>query len=245
MKKGTCKLCKEIKFLCKKSHIFPKHTYKILKESGYSLYIDKETTKNGHGKKDYSGIFEANILCEDCEQVFNKYETYANGLIYESRINNINKEIIDSKIIITGSDYDYKKIKLYFLSILWRSSISSKDFFNQVKLTDNLEEELRSMLLECNPGEEYQFSIMLSLPNLTQGDGFDGQDVLVTQKPYKSEINNLDAYVFMITGQSIYFIIGESNLNTVKKDSLTIFLKSKEETLKQRKQRMQIIKNML
>src|SRR3972149_6927505 len=104
MKKGVCKLCKEIKFLCKKSHILPKHTYKILKENGYSLYIDRETIKKGHGKKDYSG----------------KFETYANNLIYLSRIKNTDKQIIDSKIIISGIGYDYKKIKLYFLSILWR-----------------------------------------------------------------------------------------------------------------------------
>ena len=245
MKKGVCKLCKEIKFLCKKSHILPKHTYKILKENGYSLYIDRETIKKEHGKKDYSGIFEANILCEDCEKIFNKFETYANNLIYLSRIKNTDKQIIDSKIIISGIGYDYKKIKLYFLSILWRSCISSKEFFNQVRLDDEDEEKIRKMLLDDSPGKEFEFPIILSLPDLIQGAGFDSQDVLMTQKPYKSEINNLDAYVFMITGQSIYFIIGESKLHTVRRDNLTIFLKNKEETLKQREQRKQMIKNML
>ena len=101
------------------------------------------------------------------------------------------------------------------------------------------------MFLRDGNEEEYEFPIILSLPNLIQGNGFDGQDILVTQKPYKSKINNLDAYVFMITGQNIYFIIGESNLNTVKKDNLTILLKNKEETLRQREKRCQIIGSIL
>lgn len=243
MTTGFCKLCKIEKQLCKKSHILPKHTYNILKKDGYSLRIDKNTINQATKQKDYSGIFEQNILCGDCEGIFNKYETYANNLIYRNKISSINIENVDNKIVISGDGYDYKKIKLYFLSILWRSSISSNSFFDQVKLANNVEEELRGMFLDDVHGVDYPIDIILALPNLIHDDGFNSQDVLITEKPYKKEINCLDAYVFLITGQSVYYIIGESSLNTIKKDSMTIFLKNKKETLKQREQRFQIIEN--
>ena len=247
MESGVCKLCKKEKLLCKKSHIIPKHAYKILKnDDNFCLKVDKKTIKKESKQKDFSGIFESYILCKGCECTLNEYEIYANDLIYRNKINNINTKKSESKIIISGAGYDYEKIKLYFLSILWRSSISSNKFFNGVALTSCTEENIRTILLTSNLGEDNKFSIIISLPYLMNTDSFNGRDVLITQKPYKSKINNFDAYIFLITGQSLYFIIGEGvNLNTVKKENLSIILKSKKDTIRQREKRLKVINNML
>ncbi len=234
MNKGICRLCKKEKYLCKKSHILPKHTYKILKEDFYSLYIDKNTIKNKSKQKDYSGKFESNILCENCEALLSESETYACNLIYRNKINEIKKEIIDNdKIIISGNGYDYEKIKLYFLSILWKSSIASDNFFENIKLNQAEEEEIRLTLLKKTTFQK-NISIFLTLPNLQDRNNFDAMDILITEAPYKISPKGIDVYKFFITGQSIYFIMGAKNFNYITKDKLTIFLLNQEQTQRQR-----------
>lgn len=244
MNKGVCKLCGIEKDLCKKSHILPKHSYKILKEGDYCLCINKDTINKESRQKDYSGLFEKDILCEDCESLFSNSETYAYELIYENKIKNVNREIKDNCIIVSGEGYDYKKIKLYFLSILWKSSISSKDFFKDVKLSDEDEKNIRHILLSKEKYLSFKnISIFLTLPPLINGV-FNGFDILVTEKPYKNNLKGQDVYKFLLTGQGIYFVIGNSNLNSIERDSLKIYLLSEDQITKQRTRRVQQIKNL-
>lgn len=249
MKKGFCRLCRNEKLLCKKSHILPAHTYNILKEDGHSIYIDHYTIKKESKQKDYSGKFESDILCQACEQIFNKFESYANDLFYRNKITNINKEITNtSKLIISGEGYSYSKIRLYFLSILWRSSIATNPFFDQVKLSINDEEKIRMMLLEGDSGEEYEFPIICLLPSLVKRS-FDIRDIAVTRSPIKKELMGRVIYNFLITGLTLCFIIDRSNnlhdFNSVKKDSFILNILNKEETLKQRDDRIKMIQRIL
>lgn len=243
MNKGICKLCKVKKSLCIQSHILPKHSYKILKENDYCLYIDKETINKKSKQKDYSGVFEKDILCKDCESLLSNSETYAYNLIYENKIKNISLKIKDDLIIISGDGYDFKKTKLYFLSILWKSSISSKDFFKDIRLNNKDEENIRRVLL----GEDLNIeniSIFLTLPPLINGT-FNSIDVLITEKAYKDNLKGHDVYKFLLTGQGIYFVIGNSNLNSIEGDKLKIFLLSEDQIIKQRTRRIQQIKDLI
>jgi hypothetical protein len=239
MEKGICKLCLQEKLLCNKSHVLPKHSYKILKDDGYCLYIDQETANKESKQKDYSGVFESNILCENCEQnILSNYEKYGYILIYCNNLKNISKVMSDDKIIINGSGYNYLKIKLYFLSILWKSSISSNKFFEEVKLSNDVEDRIRSMLLNNDPGEEKDFPIFISAPHLSNGAKFDSRDILITRSPIKRQVKKIDIYDFLVTGQNICFIIDDrgasEHINSIQKDTFLIFVKSKERSIKYR-----------
>jgi len=85
------------------------------------------------------------LLCASCETKLSKYETYAStafdGKETETPLENV--------III--KDVDYKQFKLFLLSVLWRASISTLEFFSQVNLGPH-EDIIRDMILLENPG---------------------------------------------------------------------------------------------
>jgi len=151
-----CKLCLEDKKLVK-SHIIPEFFYKSIYSNSHSrkisvLSTDKIPTEFLNLQK---GIREK-ILCNDCEQIISPWEKYARELIYGSSLLKVHS---DSNLIqIEG--VDYKKLKLFGISLIWRASVSRKSFFEDVKLGCH-EEVIRNMLLMAEPGYEYQYAIVL------------------------------------------------------------------------------------
>ena len=52
---------------------------------------------------------------------------------------------------------DYKKMKLFQLSILWRAAEATGEFFSAVILPTHHRERLRQMLLTENPGADHEY----------------------------------------------------------------------------------------
>ncbi len=237
MKIGKCKLCNLNKKLCDHSHIIPNHTYKILKDENKKLMF----LESGKICKRQTGEFEGGILCQTCENILSDYESYGNKLIFENKINNIQREIKkigDREILeIKGGGYDYQKFKLYLLSILWRSSISSRSFFKNVNLGHENNEILRNMILNYNPGEIYEYPCLIVLPSLMfNKSGFDLVDVGITKSPityYNCKLKYVD---FLITGCRYQFAIttqeGDTKLISVQKDALILPFFTPEESEK-------------
>lgn len=245
MKIGVCKLCRQNKELCERSHIISNYAYKLLRDDdNLVLYIDKQTINKPGKQKRYTGEFEGNILCLDCESKISEYETYAVNLIFRNKIKNIKREIKQNKnniklLEISGAGYDYKKYKLYLLSILWRSSVSSRSFFKNVSLKVNDEENIRRMILNDNPGEIYDYPCFIILPALThQNIGFDLKDVGLIRNPIKYEKDEIEFIEFLINGCHYQFsIIKEPNKTkfiSVQKNHLVMPFLTEEQTFNRR-----------
>ena len=157
-----CKLCHLDKKLCQ-SHIVPESAYG-------SLYDDKHRfleVSNFQKKvpKLQKGLREP-LLCERCEQHLNKYESYFADIWFQNQLvpTHASKEISE----ISG--LDYKRFKLFHMSILWRAGIASREEFVNVKL-GNHEERLRQLILADDPGDPNQYSVfgyVLVFPNNDQ-----------------------------------------------------------------------------
>ena len=171
---ATCRFCLEEKKLSKCSHIIPEFMYKGLrKNKSQPFIVDKiKSVVEGNANPIYSrkGEFEAGILCIDCENFFNQeFETYANNIIYgDGLIKETEKPVFENHFYI-GKDgkrmeftlcknIDYAKFKLFLLSILWRASISSRPFFNEIKLGPH-QERIRKLLREKNAGDEKDYPV--------------------------------------------------------------------------------------
>jgi hypothetical protein len=145
-----CKLCHLDKKLCE-SHIIPESAYG-------SLYDDKHRflqVPNFQNKlpKLQKGFYE-HLLCEDCEQHLNKYESYFADIWFRNQL--IPTHLPGEVSIISG--LDYKRFKLFHMSILWRAGIASRKEFDNVKLGDH-EERLRQLILADDPGNPNQYSV--------------------------------------------------------------------------------------
>ena len=162
---GTCKLCGQKKELIEKSHIFPRHFYhKTTQEIGNHFNDVSQGEKVPRlFSADYKsiqtqcGLYVPDILCGDCENFLGRWDNYAqNFLLKEVNINPLGN---NDYTIQQVNSFDYKQLKLFFMSVLWRSDISRNKafglykFFSEVNLGTVWENTLRNLLLKEDSAE--------------------------------------------------------------------------------------------
>ena len=101
------------------------------------------------------GIYEY-LLCRECEQLLSPLETYANDILFR----HMDAAPHEVGRIWKFYDIDYKKFKLFEMSLLWRAGVSNHKMFSAVKLGPH-EEIIRNMLLSLNPGRYYEYGSAL------------------------------------------------------------------------------------
>ena len=94
------------------------------------------------------------LLCDACESRFSALEDNAKRVFYGgySPIR-LHLPLVKDPLFRT----DYKKLKLFQLSILWRAAEAKGEFFAAVTLLDADRSRLRDMLLSANPGSEDEY----------------------------------------------------------------------------------------
>ena len=170
MKVGKCRLCLQEKALLRKSHIIPDFMYNGVFDEKHRLIpteVDANTRRIRKGKPVQTGEFEGGILCNECDNnVLGGYEDYASKTLYGGIFSgnapifeNFTQEK-DGIIFTQCRNLDYRRFKLFLLSILWRSSICTRPFFDKVSIGPH-EEMIRRMLLEGNAGSPDAYPIAL------------------------------------------------------------------------------------
>ena len=150
-----CALCEEKKSLCD-SHILPEFVYRPLYDRKHTaVKIDIEKGKREKTQKGFSEW----MLCIECEGLFSKWEDYFAKVWFHEKYQLRPKRLEEKLITIKG--FDYKKFKLFHLSLIWRAAVSKKREFKAVRIGPH-EDKIRKMLLTENPGEpeDYQFTCL-------------------------------------------------------------------------------------
>ncbi|MCR4328485.1 MAG: hypothetical protein NUV53_03115 [Patescibacteria group bacterium] len=160
----TCKLCLQDKQLLKKSHIIPNFMYGDLFDGDHSLF--KVRLSDWSKQKLQTGEYEANILCANCDnKLIGGLENYACQVLYGGKINGVEmrNEINQNGVEFTyAKGIDYKKFKLFLLSLVWRCSISKRVFYKQVELGQKHEETIRAMIYGGDPGKQMDYPCFIS-----------------------------------------------------------------------------------
>ena len=120
----------------------------------------KAHLKDVSSKKTQTGLFEADILCAECDNaLLGKLESYAYNVLYEGSVEGLSfrsEATPDGVEWVLCNGVDYKKFKLFLLSLIWRFSISSNNFYEHVDLGMH-EETIRKMILEDRPEDVTDF----------------------------------------------------------------------------------------
>lgn len=153
---STCRLCLTSSSL-RESHIVTGSIFDLVRDKTMKNRFYKIGSKTDEivqdGPKEY-------LLCDVCEQKIGRYEKYYKEAVHLSRHG---IEIIqDNRIAVIGN-LNYRKIKLFLLSVLWRMSISSLSQFTNVSLAND-EEIIRKLILEENPGRSQEYPIAAIIP---------------------------------------------------------------------------------
>ncbi|MCM1003370.1 MAG: hypothetical protein NC408_03400 [Candidatus Gastranaerophilales bacterium] len=129
--KNVCKFCGKEKKLIK-AHIIPRKFYLDYKDEQY-MSVNK---LSGKFQIQQSGAYDKNILCEDCDgKILGKFDQEGYRVlfdeIYKHKLNQLNH---DSMYYITSEYYNYEYLRNFFISILWRASVSSLPEFRDINL---------------------------------------------------------------------------------------------------------------
>lgn len=203
-----CQLCRQEKKLLKNSHIIPNFLYKGIFDAKHK-FVSVNLDDYGDKKFHQTGFKDSDILCADCDNgIIGAYERYASNTIFGDHKNGAVEAFSGSENelpYIRFKNLDYDLTKLFFLSILWKSHLSTNPFFKTVSLGGKHAEKIRQMLLERDGGAEDLFEVVLVAPatasRITKS--------MVSPRRIKQAGNTL--YVFHINEIMYHFNISQHN----------------------------------
>jgi hypothetical protein len=217
---AQCRLCGKRANLLKKSHIIPNFMFKKIRDDNGRMILVNFNDPNGKSFIEQTGYYEKSILCTECDnERLSKLEKYADLLLFGGSgktvpdfIQAIGPDGVKSFII---SNVDYRKLKMFLLSILWRSHISKNKFFQHINLGEEAE-KIRKVLLSELDLKEDEFKIALVAVRSSKGL------IRFVSSPYTIQVGEGKVAIFFING-FFYFIdlIPSSDFVLFKKHYLT------------------------
>ena len=195
-----CKLCGQDHKLVK-AHVIPESFFRPLRSEKKSPLL---ISAGNYIKRAPIGVYDKTILCEPCEQQFGIWDDYAQSLLIQ--------DFQKARTLKKGNDiygyvfdnFDYDKLKLFFISMLWRASISSLKFYENVRL-NVFEDVAKDHIKKNNPGTLDDFSVMLA-----HFDELDGRRTILNPQPIRMESVNF--YRFYLTGFIAYIKVDKRKI---------------------------------
>ncbi|WP_286261992.1 hypothetical protein [Thalassotalea atypica] len=197
-----CKGCGENKKLIK-AHIIPKSFYMDLRANANHLNIVPSNVGERQSRSNI-GDYDTNILCKDCDTIMEKYDDYGKKLLLDQRDSFIEHERNGQLLGWEVHNFDYLKLKLFFLSILWRASISSRPFFRRVSLAQ-YEDKLKELIWNEQDDDNHTFGCVVAkfLPANIEGVEKSILD------PDKTTLEGRNYYRFYFGGYNIWIRVDE------------------------------------
>ena len=144
-------------------------------------------------KKRPGGLYDDELVCEPCEQLFSPYDDYGYTFLTSEVFENGNPLAGSGVEAIFIENFDYLKLKLYLLSTLWRASSTSNEFFHEVSIESKFNDQLIRMIQNGDPGQPDDFSVAVFL--------FKESDARIAYPPpYKFEWGDRTFYRFCFGG---------------------------------------------
>lgn len=140
MEHGLCKLCEEFRDLCY-SHALPDSAFRHLLREGagkaISIVDDIDTPVRYS-----SDTWGANLLCSSCEDKLNRaYDDYGIGVLKGQKCS-----VQRGEAGVSFRGVDRKRFRMFFLSLLWRASVSHHENYRNIDLPPIWERELHTAL---------------------------------------------------------------------------------------------------
>jgi hypothetical protein len=193
----NCALCRRDAPL-RNSHVIPEFLYRSLYDSKHRFH--QISVDPGQRDVLFQKGLREHLLCDDCEQRLSVSERYASMLL-NGRVGVV---VTQNGTHLHLSEVEYKKMKLFQLSILWRAGVSSLPAFSQVQLGQHAE-PLRQMLLTDDPGRTETYGCITSMLMHEQNIL---QDLIVP--PTWSRLAGHRAYRFVMGGLVLVFIVSST-----------------------------------
>ena len=213
-----CRLCNNEATL-KDSHIIPDLAYRAIldKQSHPRMVVVRNVTIGKVVDKTQQTGFKEHLLCGACEQQFSRYESYAAKELFNKSLPTPSQLDPLGRLLML-ENLEYKPLKLFLISLLWRAGVASHNFFKCVKLGPH-ETILHRMLLDENPGAatDYGCTVCSLLPE----HEIDFREVMF--QPLQTRTDGHNGYLFVLRGLAFSFYISNHQLSaSIKQSFLSI-----------------------
>jgi len=151
-----CKLCLEDKPLIE-AHVIPESFYRI---DPRSVPRVASNIPGSHRKRSPKGIYDTTIVCQSCERLFSQPDDYAQKVLLRDIGNAAPVKINGEAVAFLLPDIDYQRMKMFFITLLWRASVSSHAFFSKIDIGP-FEAILRETIRKNDPGDPEFFGVVL------------------------------------------------------------------------------------
>lgn len=156
----TCKLCRQMKDICK-SHAIPNSFFKKIfrPNNGQGILITEDI-------EDYTKTQDSwavHQLCKDCEGLLNReYEAYSISLLRENE-----GMVVKTAEGVRFNQINANKLYMFFIAILWRAALSDHDYYSKVAFpyqfeNKNIAEKMRLSILNNGPFPVNTVSLKIS-----------------------------------------------------------------------------------
>lgn len=205
MNKGTCKLCGKTKALIK-SHIIPQCFYtELFGESGA-----KQLSLTDYPKRCPNGEYDIDLMCADCDNKIGVYDDYGKTFFAQTPNKNDIQTFgnFDAWIV---SDFDYKKLKLFILSLLWRASETNRDFFKNINIGPKHSTIIKNMIKSEDPGKSEEYFTQIT----RYKDSIGHKTMMAPQRLRDKTITGFSANVFHVHGFKLIIHMNSHRKNEI------------------------------
>ena len=154
-----CKGCSQDKKLIK-AHIIPESFFighRTAKES--PLLISNEA--GIYPKKSRIGVYDKEILCNECEGKFQDVDNYGQTILLKNEDSHVKLTKNDKIFGYQINGVDYQRLKQFFISVLWRASISKHAFYSKIQL-GSYESKAKALIWNGNLDTTGLFSFFIA-----------------------------------------------------------------------------------
>lgn len=153
------------------AHIIPESFYRLGDGAKRQPLTILSSGTLPQSKRSWTGEYDSQIVTAEGEAYFSDWDAYA----YEFLLERTKKAVLyhngSKALCVEVETNDYDKLKLFFISVLWRAGVSRRPFFRKVRLGPH-EGELRRCILEGDPGDFQNYGVLLYLYPDTPKAGF-------------------------------------------------------------------------
>jgi hypothetical protein len=191
---GTCALCREERPL-RKSHVIPEFMFGPLYDEKHRFHgVSNISTKPNQ-------IFQKGprekLLCDNCERQVSRYESYASDVFF----GNAATQPVPTPTGLLFTGLDYKPLKLFFISVLWRLGTTSITHLKGAELGPH-QERVRSLLCADDPAD------YLTFPAMVTALMFDRQHIAdLIVPPLHSRVEGRRVWAVVVSGFLFHFFV--------------------------------------
>jgi hypothetical protein len=191
---SECALCEQPRRLCL-SHVIPEFMYASLYDEKHRFW-QLSSLPHRRNRQLQKG-FRERLLCGDCEQRFGRWERYARDVFFGGAAT----QPVQTETGLLFSGLEYKRLKLFLLSLIWRLGVTSVHQLRGISLGP-YEEVLRSRLLAEDPGAYTSFPALVTALTFNRKHI---SDLIVP--PHHTRVHGQRVWTVVICGFLFYFFV--------------------------------------